>query len=130
MLLSDELCDTSSDLMLAQMLQMQFDREFDDQLRREEKKFNGDSKGKSLVKPGGVESKVAERHGSRTPLCLQCPSPSRTSAWFILMKTARALRTRWTGRTPDTTPTEPVSLDRKWAELLTIAEAAFTLTPN
>lgn len=68
MLLSDELCDTSSDLMLAQMLQMQFDREFDDQLRREEKKFNGDSKGKSLVKPGGVESKVAERHGSRTPL--------------------------------------------------------------
>ncbi|XP_017297559.1 serine/threonine-protein kinase RIO3 isoform X2 [Kryptolebias marmoratus] len=30
--------------MLAQMLQMQFDREFDDQLRREEKKFNGDSK--------------------------------------------------------------------------------------
>ncbi|CAF95941.1 unnamed protein product, partial [Tetraodon nigroviridis] len=44
LLLSDEVCDTSSDLMLAQMLQMQFDREFDDQLRREEKKFNGDSK--------------------------------------------------------------------------------------
>ncbi|KAK2859807.1 hypothetical protein Q5P01_004427 [Channa striata] len=43
-LLSDELPDTTSDLMLAQMLQMQFDREFDDQLRREEKKFNGDSK--------------------------------------------------------------------------------------
>ncbi|XP_074550053.1 serine/threonine-protein kinase RIO3 [Halichoeres trimaculatus] len=43
-LLSDEICDTTSDLMLAQMLQMQFDREFDDQLRREEKKFNGDSK--------------------------------------------------------------------------------------
>ncbi|XP_023663201.1 serine/threonine-protein kinase RIO3 [Paramormyrops kingsleyae] len=36
--------DTSSDLMLAQMLQMEFDREFDTQLRREEKKFNGDSK--------------------------------------------------------------------------------------
>uniref|UniRef100_A0A8C6VYT2 Serine/threonine-protein kinase RIO3 n=1 Tax=Nothobranchius furzeri TaxID=105023 RepID=A0A8C6VYT2_NOTFU len=36
--------DTTSDLMLAQMLQMQFDREFDDQLRREERKFNGDSK--------------------------------------------------------------------------------------
>ncbi|XP_041923753.1 serine/threonine-protein kinase RIO3 [Alosa sapidissima] len=36
--------DTDSDLMLAQMLQMQFDREFDSQLRREEKKFNGDSK--------------------------------------------------------------------------------------
>lgn len=31
--------------MLAQMLQMQFDREFDDQLRREERKFNGDNKG-------------------------------------------------------------------------------------
>ncbi|KAL7874968.1 hypothetical protein SRHO_G00059380 [Serrasalmus rhombeus] len=36
--------DTSSDLMLAQMLQMEFDREFDTQLRREEKKFNGQSK--------------------------------------------------------------------------------------
>ncbi|GLD70114.1 serine/threonine-protein kinase RIO3 [Lates japonicus] len=44
LLLSDEAPDTTSDLMLAQMLQMQFDREFDDQLRREEKKFNGDSK--------------------------------------------------------------------------------------
>ncbi|XP_061661052.1 serine/threonine-protein kinase RIO3 isoform X2 [Syngnathoides biaculeatus] len=41
---SDDAADTTSDLMLAQMLQMQFDREFDDQLRREEKKFNGDSK--------------------------------------------------------------------------------------
>lgn len=45
LLLADEAPDTASDLMLAQMLQMQFDREFDDQLRREEKKFNGDSKG-------------------------------------------------------------------------------------
>ncbi|XP_017571458.1 serine/threonine-protein kinase RIO3 [Pygocentrus nattereri] len=36
--------DTSSDLMLAQMLQMEFDREFDTQLRREEKRFNGQSK--------------------------------------------------------------------------------------
>ncbi|XP_027130009.1 serine/threonine-protein kinase RIO3 isoform X1 [Larimichthys crocea] len=44
LLLSDEVSDTTSDLMLAKMLQMQFDREFDDQLRREEKKFNGDSK--------------------------------------------------------------------------------------
>ncbi|KAM4533321.1 serine/threonine-protein kinase RIO3 [Odontesthes bonariensis] len=44
LLLSDEGPDTTSDLMLAQMLQMQFDREFDSQLRREEKKFNGDSK--------------------------------------------------------------------------------------
>lgn len=52
LLLSDEVGDTSSDLMLAQMLQMQFDREFDDQLRREEKKFNGDSKGTILLAPG------------------------------------------------------------------------------
>lgn len=36
--------ETDSDLMLAQMLQMQFDKEFDTQLRTEEKKFNGDSK--------------------------------------------------------------------------------------
>ncbi|XP_053715111.1 serine/threonine-protein kinase RIO3 [Synchiropus splendidus] len=43
-LLQDPPADTSSDLMLAQMLQLQFDREFDQQLRREEKKFNGDSK--------------------------------------------------------------------------------------
>ena len=37
--------ETDSDLMLAKMLQMQFDHEFDNQLRLEEKKFNGDSKG-------------------------------------------------------------------------------------
>ncbi|XP_057680778.1 serine/threonine-protein kinase RIO3 [Corythoichthys intestinalis] len=43
-LLLDDAGDTASDLMLAQMLQMQYDREFDDQLRREERKFNGDSK--------------------------------------------------------------------------------------
>ncbi|KAF6729714.1 Serine/threonine-protein kinase RIO3 [Oryzias melastigma] len=43
-LLSEEVPDTASDLMLAQMLQLQFDRECDDQLRREERKFNGDSK--------------------------------------------------------------------------------------
>jgi len=36
--------DTDSDLMLAKMLQMQFDHEFDTQLRLEERKFNGDSK--------------------------------------------------------------------------------------
>ncbi|XP_068199747.1 serine/threonine-protein kinase RIO3 isoform X1 [Antennarius striatus] len=40
----DAACDTTSDLMLAQVLQLQFDREFDEQLRREERKFNGDSK--------------------------------------------------------------------------------------
>ncbi|KAM6908499.1 serine/threonine-protein kinase RIO3 [Lycodopsis pacificus] len=44
LLLSEDSSETTSDLMLAKMLQMQFDREFDDQLRREEKKFNGDSK--------------------------------------------------------------------------------------
>lgn len=43
--ITGENIDTSSDLMLAQMLQMEFDREYDAQLRREEKKFNGDSKG-------------------------------------------------------------------------------------
>ncbi|XP_015279810.1 PREDICTED: serine/threonine-protein kinase RIO3 [Gekko japonicus] len=42
--ITGENSDTSSDLMLAQMLQMEFDREYDAQLRREEKKFNGDSK--------------------------------------------------------------------------------------
>lgn len=35
--------------MLAQMLQMEFDREYDAQLRREEKKFNGDSKGTVIL---------------------------------------------------------------------------------
>lgn len=35
--------------MLAQMLQMEFDKEFDTQLRREEKKLNGESKGKSFL---------------------------------------------------------------------------------
>lgn len=49
LLLSDEASDTTSDLMLAKMLQMQFDREFDDQLRREEKKFNGESKGTTIM---------------------------------------------------------------------------------
>ncbi|XP_061820998.1 serine/threonine-protein kinase RIO3 [Nerophis lumbriciformis] len=44
LMLSDDTVDTESDLMLAQMLQMQFDRECDDQLRREERKFNGESK--------------------------------------------------------------------------------------
>ncbi|KAM9331634.1 serine/threonine-protein kinase RIO3 [Pholidichthys leucotaenia] len=44
LLLVDDVPDTTSDLMLAQLLQMQFDREFDDQLKREERKFNGDSK--------------------------------------------------------------------------------------
>ncbi|XP_068603811.1 serine/threonine-protein kinase RIO3 [Brachionichthys hirsutus] len=41
---SDDPSETTSDLMLARVLQLQFDREFDEQLRREERKFNGDSK--------------------------------------------------------------------------------------
>lgn len=45
---ADDALETTSDLMLAQMLQMQFDREFDDQLRLEERKFNGDNKGASV----------------------------------------------------------------------------------
>ncbi|XP_023601481.1 serine/threonine-protein kinase RIO3 isoform X3 [Myotis lucifugus] len=49
--LTGENTDTSSDLMLAQMLQMEFDREYDAQLRREEKKFNGDSKAKPVPTP-------------------------------------------------------------------------------
>ncbi|RXM36083.1 Serine/threonine-protein kinase RIO3 [Acipenser ruthenus] len=43
-LITGDNIDTASDLMLAQMMQMEFDREFDTQLRREEKKFNGESK--------------------------------------------------------------------------------------
>lgn len=50
--------DTASDLMLAQMLQMEFDKEFDTQLRREEKKFNGESKGNNL--------------SSQRPTCFSC----------------------------------------------------------
>lgn len=42
--LTSENIDTSSDAVLAQMLQTQFDKEYDAQLLREEKKFNGDSK--------------------------------------------------------------------------------------
>uniref|UniRef100_UPI00398E9DBF serine/threonine-protein kinase RIO3 n=1 Tax=Pristiophorus japonicus TaxID=55135 RepID=UPI00398E9DBF len=42
--LKEEGTATSSDLLLAQMLQMEFDREYDAQLRREENKLNGDSK--------------------------------------------------------------------------------------
>lgn len=37
--------DTSEDLMLAQMLQYEYDREYDQQLNREEKHYNGNSKG-------------------------------------------------------------------------------------
>jgi len=50
--------------MLAQMLQMQFDREFDDQLLREEKKFNGGSKGE--------EEEEEEEEVCYWPPCL-CP---------------------------------------------------------
>lgn len=37
--------DTSSDFMIAQMLQIQFSREHDDDLKRVEQKYNGTSKG-------------------------------------------------------------------------------------
>ncbi|KAK6491091.1 serine/threonine-protein kinase RIO3-like [Huso huso] len=43
-LITGDNIDTASDLMLAKMMQMEFDREFDTQLRREEKKLNGESK--------------------------------------------------------------------------------------
>ena len=44
-LLSGDECDTNSDLMLARLLQTQYDRECDTQLLREERKYNGESKG-------------------------------------------------------------------------------------
>ncbi|MGH0152823.1 UNVERIFIED_CONTAM: hypothetical protein FKN15_023690 [Acipenser sinensis] len=44
-LITGDNIDTASDLMLAKMMQMEFDREFDMQLCREEKKLNGESKG-------------------------------------------------------------------------------------
>ena len=37
--------ETDSDLLLAQMLQLQFNREYDAELSREEQKYNKDSKG-------------------------------------------------------------------------------------
>lgn len=37
--------DTTSDEVLAQMLQLQFDQEYDRDLRKVEEKFNGSSKG-------------------------------------------------------------------------------------
>lgn len=42
--------DTTSDEMLAQMLQLQFDQEYDRDLGRVEAKFNGSSKG-IMLKP-------------------------------------------------------------------------------
>jgi len=43
--LTSDNVDTSSDLLLAQMLQFELDAEHDLQLKREEDKFNGSSKG-------------------------------------------------------------------------------------
>ena len=43
--LTCETVDTSSDLLLAQMLQFEMDAEHDLQLKREEDKWNGTSKG-------------------------------------------------------------------------------------
>ncbi|XP_021960139.1 serine/threonine-protein kinase RIO3 [Folsomia candida] len=53
--------DTSSDFMIAQMLQIQFSREHDDDLKRVEQKYNGTSKvsvslNKYLMSPPGVDS--------------------------------------------------------------------------
>ena len=44
-LTSDDSLDTSSDLLLAQMLQLEYDREHDRQLMTEEKHFNMHNKG-------------------------------------------------------------------------------------
>ena len=111
--ISGENIDTSSDLMLAQMLQMEFDREYDAQLRREEKKFNGDSK--------GTRPHMAFPVGGRKCLCTLLNKPStilpfkfpfrlKTIAKFILLKTVTALKTRLTGRTLETIPTDQVLL--------------------
>lgn len=44
-----ELDDTDSDTVIAQMLQAQFNREYDSMLKRTEDKFNGSSKGDSIA---------------------------------------------------------------------------------
>lgn len=41
--------DTSEDLILAQVLQYEYDREYDQQLNREERHYNGNSKGRCLL---------------------------------------------------------------------------------
>lgn len=46
---NEGVCSTDSDLILAQMLQLEFDREHDRQLVVEEKHFNKQSKGTSIV---------------------------------------------------------------------------------
>ena len=38
--------DCTNDQMIAQMLQLQFNKEYDEEIKRNERKFNGDSKGK------------------------------------------------------------------------------------
>ena len=45
----DSSLDTSSDLLLAQMLQLEYDREHDRQLLTEEKHFNKHNKGEKVV---------------------------------------------------------------------------------
>ena len=45
---SDFDASTNSDFLLAKMLQDQYDKEHDELLDREERKFNGTSKGKNL----------------------------------------------------------------------------------
>lgn len=78
--------DTDSDLMLAQMLQMEFDREFDSQLRREEKKFNGDSKGERMDLDS-LLSVTAPRMGwcSKSAICQQWLS--RATNKFVTVQT-------------------------------------------
>ena len=40
--------DVSNDVMLAQLLQHEFDREYDQELKHKESKFNADSKGNTI----------------------------------------------------------------------------------
>lgn len=42
---SESSAETTDDWLLAQMLQQEFDREHDQALKKEEKKFNGNNKG-------------------------------------------------------------------------------------
>lgn len=111
--------------MLAQMLQMEFDREYDAQLRREEKKFNGDSKGYltfvitpllelslflihlcfNLQKTKMVEFILNDIH---LFLLLKCPYLLRITEKCILLKTVTVQKMRLIGRILVMIPTKQV----------------------
>lgn len=96
--------------MLAQMLQMEFDREYDAQLRREEKKFNGDSKGILLWRFHWVvgDAHTHSQINSQLFLPFKFPFHLKTIEKCILLKTVTALKTRLTGRILVMIPTDQV----------------------